>query len=207
MAHKAEKATDRDHVGDPVLDAALAEAAAVGWDNMTFEGIAARAGMTLGQLLIDAPTKSHLMSRYADHVDRVMLEAVESIDDSQSTRDRLFDLLMRRFDTMQKNRAGVLAMGKGLARDPGTVAVMACRLTRSMNATLNAAGAALPGIASVAQVVGLQAVYVSALRTWAEDDTEDMAKTMAALDKALGHAERAVNFVSSRRRKTENVAA
>lgn len=200
MARKDGKTKSTGHGGDKVLDAALAEAAAVGWDNMTFEGIAARAGMSLGQVVLDAPTKAHLMSRYADHVDRSALAAVENIDQSQSARDRLFDLLMRRFDAMQKDRDGVLAMGKALRRDPATAAKLACRLTRSLNATLNAAGAAEPGIASVAQVVGLQAVYLSAMRTWVDDDTEDMAKTMAALDKALGHAERAANFIAGRRR-------
>jgi hypothetical protein len=39
----------------------------------------------------------------------------------------------------------------------------------------------------------LTALYLYTVRTWIEDDSEDMAKTMAALDKNLERAEGVIN--------------
>jgi hypothetical protein len=41
----------------------------------------------------------------------------------------------------------------------------------------------------------MAAVYGSALRAWLKDESADMGKTMAALDRALGHAESLVRFI------------
>jgi hypothetical protein len=45
------------------------------------------------------------------------------------------------------------------------------------------------GLAAPLQLKGLGLVYLSVFRVWLNDDGEDLAKTMAALDKALGRVE------------------
>jgi hypothetical protein len=56
------------------------------------------------------------------------------------------------------------------------------------------------------QVLGLKAAYLSAWRVWRVDDSDDMAKTMAALDKALAYAERAAKFALGKRRTEAKTA-
>jgi AcrR family transcriptional regulator len=184
-----------------IAAAAMEEAAAVGWHAMTMTAVAARAGVKLGELLLRAPTKQHLLWLLADETDQAVFGNLEAIDDTVSVKDRLFDLMMRRFDALQKYRDGVLALSKWLLRDPLATVLMGPRLSRSMASTLTAAGVKTSGLWGCAQTEALKVVYASALNAWRHDDSTDMSKTMAALDKALGHAERAASFVKGRNRR------
>ncbi|MSO96780.1 MAG: hypothetical protein EXR11_00970 [Rhodospirillaceae bacterium] len=207
MARKPQSRKSKPAAGsDPlmrILSAAMDEAAAVGWSHLSLEGVAKRARMKLGDVLTHSPTKAHLLARFANHIDAAALSPVDAVDHTQSVKDRLFDLLMRRFDALQKHRNGIIALMKGVARDPAEAAMLLARLSRSMTATLSAAGLSPHGLMGCAQMMGLKAVYLSALRAWRVDESSDMAKTMAALDKALGFAERAANFASMRGRKRD----
>jgi AcrR family transcriptional regulator len=177
-----------------ILTAVMQETAAVGWARLSMEAVAKRAGLKLGDVLIHVPTTAHVLAHFADHVDKVALSSVDGVDASQSVRDRLFDLLMRRFDALQAHRAGVVALMSAVTKEPGEGAMLLARLSRSMSATLSAAGVSPHGLKGLAQIMGLKAVYLSGLRAWKNDGSADMAKTMAALDKALGVAEQAANF-------------
>ena len=68
-----------------------------------------------------------------------------------------------------------------------------------MAAMLEAAGISAGGFRGVLRTKGLSAVYLSALRTWFRDETADKSKTMAALDKALGRADRLASRLPSPR--------
>ncbi|MDX2223286.1 MAG: TetR family transcriptional regulator [Rhodospirillaceae bacterium] len=182
-----------------IVAAALREAAAVGWRGVTMEAVARRADMALGDVIAAAPTKAHLVAHIAAQVDAQMLARVGFPDATVSVRDRLFDVLMKRFDALQKHRDGFLALLTGLSRDPPAAAMALARLSRSMAAVLAAAGVSSDGLIGCARVHALKAVHLSALRAWRTDDSADMSKTMAALDKALNLAERAATFTRLRR--------
>jgi AcrR family transcriptional regulator len=184
------------NIDDPIVAAALDEAAALGWRETTLAGIADRAGMTLGALLLETPSKAHVVMRFAKDLDRATLSPVTAPDLSQSARDRVFEVLMRRFDALSRNRAGARAIVAGVCRDPAAGAALLLRAHRSSAAILAAAGISTDGLAGLARIHGLKIIFLAALRAWMRDDTDDMAATMAALDKALRQAERAMRFVS-----------
>jgi ubiquinone biosynthesis protein COQ9 len=184
--------------GAPALQlaaAALEEIAALGWRETTVAGAAARAGLDPHQAAILAPTKAALVPWIVDLIDAEALGAARAPDRSVSVRDRLFDLLMRRCDALQKRRAGIRLLIQGLPRDPAAAVGFGCRIGRSMAATLAAAGVSADGPVGCARVLGLKAVMAATMRVWLGDDSADMAKTMAALDRALNVAERAASFV------------
>jgi AcrR family transcriptional regulator len=190
---------------EAILAAAMAEAAAVGWGGVSFEAIAHRAKLSLGEVLRHVPTRAYILARFADHVDRVALGGATHVDHDQSVKDRLFDLLMKRFDALQTHRDGVKALITGVLRDPGESAMLLGRLARSMESTLSAAGLSPHRLPGMLQVLGLKAVYLSTLSVWRNDDSADMAKTMAALDRALSVADRAGRFLFGRRRRSAAV--
>jgi AcrR family transcriptional regulator len=190
-----------------IVTAALREAAAVGWRGLALDAVARRADLALGAVIAAAPTKAHLVAHVAAHVDADMLGRVGFPDPTVSVRDRLFDVLMKRFDALQKHRDGVLALLAGLSRDPPAAAMALARLSRSMAAVLAAAGVSSDGLIGCARVQALKAVHLAALRAWRTDDSADMAKTMAALDKALNLAERAASFTLLKRPRPAHEAA
>ena len=63
---------------------------------------------------------------------------------------------------------------------------------------LEAAGADTNGISGGIKVAGLTGIYLKVLCVWAEDESPDLPKTMAALDQALGRAEAIMNTVKGR---------
>jgi AcrR family transcriptional regulator len=192
---------------DQVVDAALEEAAVTGWRGLTLDGVASRAGMKLGDLLLLAPTKYHLFSRFLDRIDRMTLSGVTSPDARDKVRDRLFDIIMRRFDALNGQRDGAKAMISGLIYDPAMALCIGFRFRRSVAAMLAAAGVRTDGPIGRLRVHGLEAVCLAALRAWMRDDTADMAKTMAALDRALTQAERLARFLPGAPRASAEPAA
>lgn len=173
-------------------------AAQLGWRRTTLTDIAEATGETLETLHRRFSSKQGILSAFGDHIDEVVLRAGPAETDEQtSARDRLFEIIMRRFDAMQPYKEGL----RQIAREGGggDVVDLICgaqRLARSMGWMLEAAGIGASGIAGAVRSKGLAAIYLSTLRTWLRDDSEDMSRTMAALDRHLGRAERFASMQS-----------
>jgi hypothetical protein len=60
---------------------------------------------------------------------------------------------------------------------------------------LDACGVSTAGIAGALRVRGLVAVWLWTVRAWQTDESMDLSTTMAALDRALGQAERAAGWL------------
>ena len=75
---------------------------------------------------------------------------------------------------------------------------------------LEAAGISSVGLAGSLRIKGLALVYLNALRVWLEDDSPDMARTMAAVDKGLRRAEqlaRSLPYAGRRRASSKSPAS
>lgn len=192
---------------DPIVAAGLDEAAAMGWSHVTMEAVAARAGLGLGEVLLDVPNKTCLLLAFLKHLDARTLGPVKRIDPADSTRDRLFEIVMRRFDALNEKREGARAVVSGVSRDPAAALAAACRLERSLAAMLEAAGISSSGLVGLVRRQGFKAVLAVTLRAWMTDDSADLAKTMAALDRALNRAEKLAGLATFRGRRSEQAEA
>ena len=110
-----------------------------------------------------------------------------------TTREKLFDILMERFDIVNENRDSVLSILNSFKSDPKQLIISLPHLGKSMTRALNIAEVDTSGLCGITQVTGLIGVYLYALKAWKEDESADLSKTMAALDKALDIAEQAAN--------------
>ena len=188
--------------------AAMRVAAGIGWRRTRLVDIAGEAGLTLAELHERYTSKDAVLDGLFRHVDRTVLEgAQKSADEDTSYRDRLFDILMRRFDALNPHKDGIRAV----VRDAGSGGVAeilcgGCRLLRSMRWMLEAAGISTAGWLGALRVKGLAVVFAATVQVWLRDDSEDMAKTMAALDRNLKRAEQFATMRSpfGRRRRDED---
>jgi hypothetical protein len=121
--------------------------------------------------------------------DRAIADSIDQLDPSQSVRDRLFELIMRRFEAMEPHRAAVLAMEQGQDRDPTLMASAHQRHVRCARWVLALAGLEADGMTGQARAQGLGVIVGQARAAWRGDDAGDFAKTMASLDKNLRRAE------------------
>jgi len=186
---------------DRVIDSALSLAESRGWRGITLADIATEAGVTLAQLYGMFPSKRAVLSAYLRRVDRATLEGVEIGAQDGSIRDRLFDIFMRRFDALEPHKRAVASIAADLPRHPLAALCAGARLCQSVAWMAGAAGVDTGGPLGPLRVQALAALYASVLRTWLGDDSEDHAKTMAALDRALKRAEMlAQSFPFARRR-------
>jgi AcrR family transcriptional regulator len=197
---KSAKASSSAAPLDRIVEAGLDEVAAAGWRNLAMDAVAERAGLSLGEVLMQVPSKTHLMLSFLARIDQRTLSPVKRINPEDSPRERLFEILMRRFDALNEKREAAKAVVTGVSRDPAALAAGLCRVERSCAAMLSAAGISTGGLLGLARIQGLKAVAAYSLRAWMNDDSADLSKTMAALDRALARAEKLASFTGLRKR-------
>ena len=170
-----------------MVAAAFNQAALTGWSGLSIVEAARGAGLPLDQARLRFPGPGAVLLRFGLLADAAALAEPAN---EPLARDRLFDLLMRRFDVLQQHRAGMMALLAYLPRDPALSLALAGATTRSMAWMLEAAGISAAGLRGSLRAQGLVAVWLYTLRAWRDDESGDLASTMAALDKALDQAER-----------------
>jgi ubiquinone biosynthesis protein COQ9 len=184
---------DFDH---DLIAAAFKLAAETGWARLTIIDAARAAGLPLGEARARFPGKHALLRRFGAILDQAALAASSG---EGPVRDRLFDLLMGRFDAMKPHREGLGALLRSLPGDPATALILNRGTRRSMRWMLQAAGVSTFGLRGELRVRGLIAVWIWAMRAFTRDETEDLAPTMAALDKALSRADAAAAWLGGER--------
>ena len=181
MAKKAD-------VPNHIVTTAVDLAAEKGWRALTLAEIAEAAKVPMSALYRHYPTKADLLTGLGRMVDQAALSENLPGED-ESPRDRLFDLMMRRFDLLSAHRAGVKAILRDLRRDPLSALIQARQLELSMRWTLQSAGIPTRGLLGRARVRALGLVYLLVLRIWEKDDSPELDRTMKALDQRLRQAE------------------
>lgn len=171
------------HAHDAVIDAALALAAEKGWRGLPLADIAERAGTRLADLVEHFPDRTAILAAYADRIDRAMM--ADAVDRDESPRDRLFDVIMRRFDAMAGDRKALSAILRHTADDPKALLCGGRRYLRSMALILETAGISASGLRGLAKIHVVAAIYLYVFKIFLADDSADHARTMAALDKSL----------------------
>ena len=172
-----------------VVEAAMKLVAKKGWSRTRMADVAGAADVSLAELKSLFPVKVSLVVGLMKKIDADVLEGVEPPHDDETVRDRLFGILMDRFDALTPYKKAVVSIAEGLRWEGPAALCLVPHGLISMNWILEAAGVDPTGIRGVIRAKGLAVVYGIALKAWLEDDSPDMAKTMAALDGALAKAE------------------
>ena len=184
------------------IEAALRLAAERGWANLSLAEIAAEAGVPMSEFYQHFPSRQAILTRLSRRTDLEVLASVDTDPPEGDARERLFDVLMRRFDALQPYRDGLRAVARAASRDPLALTCGVAGLNRSMAAMLEAAGTPASGLSGLLRVHGLTAVYLAAFRTWLRDESEDRSQTMAVLDRALRRADFCLSAMARRRPRT-----
>jgi hypothetical protein len=168
----------------------------LGWRRTSVAAAAQEASLPLARARERFPNRASVLLRFGRLADETALAGATT---EGSVRDKLFDLLMSRFEAMQPHRLGIQALMRALPFEPVVAVLLACATKRSMRWMLQAAGVGATGLRGEVEVRGLLAVWLWVLRTWEKDDSPDLSSTMAALDTALARAEQAAGWLGGRR--------
>lgn len=197
MAKKAQNTSQR---ADKAVRALLDLAAERGWRAISLADIARRGEISLVDLHAEFGSKWDIVSHFLDGLDAAQM-AGELPDPQAGVRDRLFEVMMRRFDAMRPDREAIRAILLETAADPCMWPRGARRIAGSVALMLEAAGVSSSGMIGRIRVKGLAGIYLAVLKTWLDDDSEGGDRTMAALDRALGRAESVVLLLCRGRRE------
>jgi AcrR family transcriptional regulator len=170
-----------------------------GWIDLSMADIAEHAGVSLADAHRAYRSKAAILVGLTKALDERLIGGLDADPLEGSAKDRLFDLLMRRFDILKADRAAYRRLMRQLPATPAEFAALLCRLRRSLSLMLEAAGVSASGLKGELRLQGLGAVYTAGLRAFVNDESEDLSKTMAEIDKRLGQAERLSDMLSRRR--------
>jgi len=181
---------------DRLIDAALALAGRQSWRRTGLAEIAAEAGLSLPEAYSLHRGKAGILLAFQRRIDQAAL-AGTARQAGESARERLFDLLMRRFDALKPHKAAIRAILRDSLGHPGAIFGIA-GVARSMRWMLEGAGISTGGCAGRLLVHLVTALYLAVLRTFLADDSEDLGRTMAALDRGLRQGEQLCRFLPGR---------
>lgn len=174
---------------DQILNAALDIAAREGWGSVTLPRLTSETDLSLTDVLAVFDGIDGIVKSYLRRVDMTMLSACTSWEASDPVRDRLFDLLMERFDALNGNRAAACDLYSASYKRFDLGRVILCSTRRSAHWMISAAQIEAGGLKGVLHEAGLVTIMSYATRAWLTDDSADLSKTMAAVDKALSRAD------------------
>jgi AcrR family transcriptional regulator len=170
---------------DRAIDALMTLAAQRPWSDISLGDVAEEAGLSLAQFRDAFPSKGAVLGGFSRRVDRIVLDDTTADLAGESVKDRLFDVLMRRFDAMKPYKAALDSINAWAMRDPLALSELNRLAVNSMRFMLEAAGGSSEGPLGPVKLQGLAMAWSRVFHVWLSDESEDLAKTMAALDTEL----------------------
>ena len=187
---------------EALVAAVFSQAALRGWADVNIADAARDAGLPLDRVRARFPSRGAVLLRFGVLADQAALGA-GSVE--PGPRERLFDMVMSRFDALQQHRAGVLQLLRALRTDPATSLLLYGATLRSMKWLLDAAGVSSTGLVGALRVHGLLALWLYGVRAWENDESADLSATMAAVDRGLDRAIQAENMLPGRPQADDDI--
>ncbi len=173
---------------DKLIDAMLDLVATDGWSAVTLDAVAQKADVASSDARGLCAERGELLDAYARRVDLAACADAQAGADPAARYDELLDILMRRFETLQRHRGAVMRLVREVPADPMTLLRRLPQSQRSFASLAAAAGYPDNYLSGVVFAKGLSAVWLATQRDWLRDDTPDLSVTMASLDRNLGRA-------------------
>lgn len=180
---------------DKIIQALFALLAEQAFEDIGYADIAARAGVPLAAMRQEFGSKFPIVAAYVKAVDRKVLAEGDTDIADEPPRERLFDVLMRRLETMAPDRAAIRSLMRSARRHPSLALAFNALAVRSQQWMLTAANIDAAGPRGIVRAQGLALLFAGVLRTFVRDEDEGLAPTMAALDRALARGQRWSGFV------------
>lgn len=190
---------------DRIIAAALRLAETRGWRELSLGEIAGEAGIPLAVLRSTFQSKGQILAAFSRAVDQAVLEKFAK-PTADAPRDRLFDVLITRFEIMQPYKAAIRRIRRDLGSSFGEALAQFRPALKSQYWMLAAAGISGEGGRGLLRVQGLLAIYARVFPIWLDDDDPGLARTMAALDRRLRRGEAVLRGIGRLRDGFEGIS-
>ncbi|MBK19536.1 MAG: hypothetical protein CMM52_11940 [Rhodospirillaceae bacterium] len=178
-----------------ILDAALDCAAEARWGDVSLSKIAKEADVSLKQLYAEFASKADIVAAIIVQTTTSVVEGTDPSAADEPAHDRLLDAILRRFDALAPHKAAVTSILRDMPLDPLTSLRLMPNYFDAMAWVLESAGISSTGLAGRIRTKGLAVINLAAMGIWIRDDTADLTKTMAFLDRRLKQAVQVAAFL------------
>ncbi|HEX3440526.1 MAG TPA: TetR/AcrR family transcriptional regulator [Pseudolabrys sp.] len=180
---------------DKAVDALMTLLAENSFEDIGLAEVARQAGLKLSDLRAEFGSTLAIFAAHVKDIDRRVLAGGDEDMSDEPPRERLFDVLMRRFEALAPYKEAIRSMMISARRHPSLALALNAMALRSQKWMLEAAGIRTSGPRGAMRAQGAALMYGRVLNVWIDDDEEGLDRTMAALDRGLASAERWVGLL------------
>jgi AcrR family transcriptional regulator len=170
---------------DKIIEAFLALLVEKPFESIGLAAVAEKAGVSLADMRGEFGSTFDMITAFVRETDRKVLAGGGAEDAEATARDRLFDVLMRRFEALQPHREAVRSLARSAERHPRFALALNKLAVRSQQWMLSAAGIDSSGLVGGIRAQAVAVMFARVARVWLNDDDPGLGRTMAELDRDL----------------------
>ncbi len=189
------------------VEALMRLAAEQPWQDIELADIGTEAGLTLSEMRDLFPSKGAILDGYTRMIDKIVIEGTTDDLAGEPSRERVFDVFMRRLDAMAPHKEALRRISVALRSDPLSLSALNRSALNSMRYMLAAAGVPTEGPLGFIKLQGGVLSLAAVMDTWFEDSDPTQAKTLSRLDRELTRGERILERADDVRRLTAPLRA
>ena len=169
---------------DKLVTAALAAIEKGGWKALSLTALGRKAKIPPATLYDLCPDKRALLQLIGKRIDVAALERAVEPDESIPPRDRAFDAIIGCFESMTPLKPAIAVIHADSKGDPAVIFDVLPATVRSAFWIADSAGLPTTGWQGFLVTRGIGVLLAESMGIWLEDG-EDLAKTMAHVDRRL----------------------
>ena len=170
----------------------------IGWEEFSLEKLSTKEKVPINELKVFFKCKNSIVDKFSRMIDR-NIESKLRINDfkGSSKKDIIFELIMMRFDEMERFKGPLVKILDVSKNKPFLISIITKNVMNTMDFFLELSNSYNNYAFDILKKNFLFFIYSITFKTWLSDDTEDLSKTMAELDKLLSTAENFQQKISS----------
>jgi hypothetical protein len=170
----------------------------IGWEKFSLEKLSTKEKIPINDLKVFFKCKNSIVDKFSRMIDK-KIESKLRIDDfkDSSKKDILFELIMMRFDEMEGYKGSLVKILDVSKNKPLLISIITKNVMNTMDFFLELSNSYNNYAFDFLKKNFLFFIYSITFKTWLSDETKDLSKTMAELDKLLSTAENFQQKVSS----------
>ena len=175
-----------------IAESALILLKSKNWRDLTLFAIKKKSKVKKFNKLIK--NKNTVIKKINKYFDYILFLKLKNIEQSNN-KDMIFEILMMRFDILQKYRKGVISIFTSFRSKPQNLVFLLPSIIDSIVLMVNCTNISSKGILGQLKIKGILLIYISSFFTWIKDDSISLEKTMTTLDKSLDQAGSILSFI------------
>ena len=161
-----------------------------GWSYFSLKSLAKENKSDLESIKNFFKNKSQFLVSFSEMIDNKVLANIDKDEfNKNSIKDNLFELIMLRFENLNPYKTGLKILLSDLKKSPVELKKIMKKVLDSMDLFLEIANVKNNYLMDFIKVNIIFIIYSYVFNVWLDDQSSEMSKTMAELDKWLSKAE------------------